>query len=106
MVGVELDPPRVKPLAARLMLFNYAVVVYISLFKQAVCPCRSVAVYERAEEFEPFGRAALDLQQRKYYYETHTGQEWGSISSHEILLNASLLGIEGTVDILEGIYKR
>ena len=44
--------------------------------------------------------------ERKYYYETHTGQEWGSISSHEILLNASLLGIEGTVDILEGIYKR
>ncbi len=46
------------------MLFNYAVVVYISLFKQTVCPCRPVAVYERAEEFEPFGRAALDLQQR------------------------------------------
>lgn len=45
-------------------------------------------------------------RERKYYYETHTGQEWGSISSHEILLNASLLGIEGTVDILEGIYKR
>ena len=47
-----------------------------------------------------------DRADRKYYYETHTGQEWGSISSHEILLNASLLGIEGTVDILEGIYKR
>jgi hypothetical protein len=45
-------------------------------------------------------------RERKYYYETHTGQEWGSISSHDILLNASLLGIEGTVNVLEGIYKR
>ena len=64
-----------------------------------------------AERYDVSEKKALDRikrmdRERKYYYETHTGQEWGSISSHEILLNASLLGIEGTVDILEGIYKR
>lgn len=30
----------------------------------------------------------------------------GKHQSHDILLNASLLGIEGTVNVLEGIYKR
>ena len=64
-----------------------------------------------AERYDVSEKKALDRikrmdRERKYYYETHTGQEWGSISSHDILLNASLLGIEGTVNVLEGIYKR
>ena len=66
---------------------------------------------EIAERYDVSEKKALDRikrmdRERKYYYETHTGQEWGSISSHDILLNASLLGIEGTVNVLEGIYKR
>ena len=43
---------------------------------------------------------------RKLYYEAHTGREWGSIESHDILLNVSLLGVEGTVDALESIYRK
>lgn len=43
---------------------------------------------------------------RKLYYEAHTGREWGSIESHDILLNVSLLGVEGTVDVLESIYRK
>lgn len=43
---------------------------------------------------------------RKLYYEAHTGREWGSIESHDILLNVSLLGVEGTVDALESIYQK
>ena len=64
VVRVERDPPRVPPLAARLMFFDHAGVVYISFFEQVVRPFCPIAVDERAEEFEPFGRAALDLQQR------------------------------------------
>ena len=45
-------------------------------------------------------------KERRLYYEAHTGREWGSIDSHQMLFNASLLGIEGTVDILEAIYKK
>ena len=33
-------------------------------------------------------------RERKYYYESHTGLEWGSALSHQILLNAGRLGIE------------
>lgn len=44
-------------------------------------------------------------RERKYYYESHTGLEWGSVSSHHMLLNVSRLGVEGTADILELVYR-
>lgn len=44
-------------------------------------------------------------RERKYYYESHTGLEWGSILSHQMLLNVSRFGIEGTADILETVYR-
>lgn len=43
---------------------------------------------------------------RKLYYEAHTGREWGSIEAHSMMLNVSLLGVEGTVDALEALYKK
>lgn len=45
-------------------------------------------------------------RERKLYYEAHTGRKWGDIESHQILLNSSLLGVEGAVDILEGAYRQ
>ena len=44
-------------------------------------------------------------RERRYYYELHTGQDWGAVSSHQILLNVSLLGMEKVVDYLEAMYK-
>ncbi|GAA0259605.1 cytidylate kinase-like family protein [Muricomes sp. OA1] len=44
-------------------------------------------------------------KERRLYYEAHTGREWGSSESHEILFNASLLGVDGVVDAMEAIYK-
>ena len=43
---------------------------------------------------------------RKAYYEEHTKRDWGSIEAHQMLFNASLLGLDGVVDALEGIYKK
>ena len=43
-------------------------------------------------------------KERKLYYEAHTGRKWGDIESHQMLLNSSLLGVDGVVDILEGAY--
>ena len=45
-------------------------------------------------------------RERKFYYETYTGLEWGSIYSHQALLNASLLGIDKIVDLLEAGISR
>ena len=44
-------------------------------------------------------------KERRLYYEAHTGREWGTSESHEILFNASLLGVDGVVDAMEAIYK-
>lgn len=44
-------------------------------------------------------------RERRYYYELHTGLEWGSIESHQMLLNVSLLGKERTVQLLEMMYR-
>ena len=43
---------------------------------------------------------------RKAYYEEHTDRDWGSIEAHQMLFNASLLGLDGVVDALEGIYRK
>lgn len=44
-------------------------------------------------------------RERRFYYEMHTGLEWGSINSHQMLLNVSMLGMERIVEILAMIYR-
>lgn len=44
-------------------------------------------------------------RERKYYYETNTGEEWGKPESHQIYLNISLTGRDRAVDYLAAIYK-
>ncbi len=44
-------------------------------------------------------------RERKYYYESHTGLEWGSIEAYQMLLNVSLLGTAGAVDVLEAFCR-
>lgn len=43
--------------------------------------------------------------ERRYYYESRTGKEWASSSSHQILFNSSLLPIPQIVKILAGFYE-
>lgn len=63
-----------------------------------------------AKKYDISQRKAADKikkmdRERRNYYESHTGQEWGSIDSHHMLLNVSRLGMERTVDILERICR-
>ena len=44
-------------------------------------------------------------RERAFYYESHTGLDWGSIHSHQILFNVSLLGQDKIVDILEMMFQ-
>ncbi len=44
-------------------------------------------------------------RERRFYYEMHTGLEWGSINSHQMLLNVSMLGMDRIVEILAMIYR-
>ena len=44
-------------------------------------------------------------KERRYYYEVHTGQDWGSIHSHQMLFNVSMLGIDRIVELLAMMYN-
>ena len=44
-------------------------------------------------------------RERRYYYELHTGNDWGSAGSHHVVLNASMLGVDGAVDFLAAMYE-
>jgi len=45
----------------------------------------------------------VDME-RRYYYESHTGKEWASHESHQMLFNSSLLPIDDIVAVLEGYF--
>ena len=45
-------------------------------------------------------------RERKVYYESRTGREWGGIEANSMMFNVSLLGIDGAVDALEAIYRK
>ena len=45
-------------------------------------------------------------RERKVYYESRTGREWGGIEANSMMFNVSLLGINGAVDALEAIYRK
>ena len=63
--------------------------------------CLNVFIYAEKED-----RIKRIDRERKSYYEFHTGSDWGSIEAHQMLLNVSKLGVEGTVDVLEAICRR
>ena len=44
-------------------------------------------------------------RERKYYYETHTGRDWGVSSSHQVILNVSRLGTDLAVSYLAKLYE-
>ena len=44
-------------------------------------------------------------KKRSAYYRYHSGQKWGNVSNYDMVLRSDLLGIEGTVDILENIIN-
>ncbi|MDO5417246.1 MAG: cytidylate kinase-like family protein [Lachnospiraceae bacterium] len=43
-------------------------------------------------------------RKRRFYYESYTDAEWGSIDSHQALLNVSMLGKERTIQIIKDMY--
>lgn len=65
---------------------------------------RIMRIYKLTEK-QAWDKIKKTDKERRLYYEAHTGREWGQIESHQMLFNASLLGVEGIVDILEAIYN-
>ena len=64
-------------------------------------------IVERYRFSEKDAAAAIKAtdRRRKTYYEKYTQGRWGSIESHQMLLNVSRLRMERTVEIIRGIYE-
>ncbi len=65
---------------------------------------RIMNIYKLTEK-QAWDKIKKTDKERRLYYEARTGREWGHIESHELMINVSLMGIEGAVDALEAIYK-
>ena len=65
---------------------------------------RIMRIYKLTEK-QAWDKIKKTDKERKLYYEAHTGRAWGSIEAHQMLFNASLLGVNGVVDTLEAIYR-
>jgi len=88
---------------------GYILKEYQNCFDIFICADTEDRIRRIAMRYDMSEKKAADKikridRERKYYYESHTGQEWGSALSHQILLNVSRLGMENTVDVLEMIY--
>lgn len=44
-------------------------------------------------------------RERKYYYETNTGEDWGKSSSYQLVLNVSRVGLGKAVDMLVALFE-
>lgn len=56
-------------------------------------------------EKEAASRIRKTDRSRRNYYEMYTDREWGSINSHQLLLNVSILGQEKVINIIKHLYE-
>ncbi len=48
----------------------------------------------------------IDKKRRKYYEESNRNHNWGSIKDYDYLIDSSILGIDGTIDLIVDIYNK
>jgi len=80
----------------------------ISIFIYAPSDFKIKRIIERHEGIDE--KAAKDLSQktdkrRINYYNYYTGKKWGSPENYQIMIDSSVLGIEGTAQVLADIIK-
>ena len=79
----------------------------INLFITAPLPNRikRVAMRNGISEDEAKDRIRKKDKDRAAYYNFYSAKEWGDAKSYDLCIDSSLLGIEGTVELLEDVFK-
>lgn len=60
-------------------------------------------------EYDSDAKAKMNRvdKERRQYFEYYTGRTWGAVDHHDLMIDSSLLGIDGTVElIIEVINKK
>ncbi len=63
-----------------------------------------VTAYDVPEAEAPARLSKLD-KGRAYYYKHYTGEAWGQIRNHDLIINSSVCGINGAVDVIIAYLK-
>ena len=45
-------------------------------------------------------------KERRHYFEYYTGRTWGALDHHDLMIDSSLLGIDGTVELLVEVINK
>ncbi len=83
--------------------YSSCIHVFIHAFKED--RIRRISRIYKLNDKQAWDKIRRTDRERRLYYETHAQRPWGSIESHQILFNASLMGVDGIVDALEAIYR-
>ena len=80
----------------------------INLFITAPLPNRikRVAMRNGITEDEAKDRIRRKDKDRAAYYNFYSSKEWGDAKSYDLCIDSSLLGIEGTVELLEDMLRK
>lgn len=75
-----------------------------------VCAWKKDRIDRIKERYEISERDAAEAvrkadRRRRTYYESYTDEEWGSIDTHQVLVNVSILGKERTVNLIADMYR-
>lgn len=76
---------------------------HISVFIYGDLDTRIHRIAKRHEWSASKARDAITKtdKQRASYYNYYTSKKWGDISSYDLCVNSSVLGIDGTVDLIK-----
>ncbi len=79
----------------------------ISVFVQADLDTRIQRIMSKYEMTLPKAREAIVRKdkQRQSYYNYYSSKKWGLASSYDLTVNSEILGIDGTVNLLEHFAK-
>ena len=61
---------------------------------------RVKADYKIASDSEAKTKMEHIDKERRQYFEYYTGRSWGALDHHDLMIDSSLLGIDGTVELL------
>ena len=89
---------------------NYVLRSYPDLIDVFICASMEDRIRRIMERYHFSEKDAINAikstdRRRKNYYENYTKEKWGSIDSHQMLLNVSKLGIEHTIETIRRMYE-
>ena len=65
----------------------------------------AITHYNLAEEKSECKIVKID-KKRATYYNYYTGNKWGNVQNYDLAINSSLLGIDGTVEIIKDFIEK